>query len=257
MTLKEQLRSHLPQPLFAAGRSVYRMRPSAVSARRRYRRDTEAGIAVAESVGWVVQRGPFRGMRYVEAYGDLGAKVLGSYEEELHETVEQLANAHYDTIINVGAAEGYYAVGFALRCPQARVIAYETSRAGRELCGSMAGLNEVQVEVRGTFTVDDMSEVPSGRTLVLMDIEGGELALLDPDVAPALSRADHLIELHDFVDPTIKPTIMARFRHTHQARLVATAPRRVADYPELTSRTARVLDEHRPCPMEWAVLTKR
>lgn len=257
MTLKGQLRSRLPRPIFAAGRSVYRRRPSAVAARRTHRRDTEAGTAVAESVGWVVQRGPFRGMRYVEAYGDLGAKVLGSYEEELHETVERLATTQYDTIINIGAAEGYYAVGFALRCPQARVIAYETNPAGREFCSAMARLNGVQVEVHGTFTVADLTEVPAGRTLVLMDIEGGELALLDPDVAPGLSRADHLVELHDFVDPTIKPTILARFRDTHEARLVATAPRRLADYPELTSRTARVLDEHRPCPMEWALLTRR
>ncbi|KRE37612.1 hypothetical protein ASG73_08095 [Janibacter sp. Soil728] len=204
-----------------------------------------------------MQRGPFRGMKYVEAYGDLGAKVLGSYEEELHETVEQLVAANYDVIINVGAAEGYYAVGFALRCPQAKVIAYETSPAGRELCASMAQLNAVPVEVRGTFTTGDLADVPDGRTLVLMDIEGGELALLDPDVAPSLSLVDHVVELHDFVDPSIKETILARFRDTHDARLVATTPRREADYPELTSRTARVLDEHRPCPMEWAILTRR
>lgn len=257
MAVKERLRNHLPPALFAAGRSVYRLRPSAVAARRRHRRDTAAGISVAESVGWVVKRGPFRGMRYIEAYGDLGAKVLGSYEEELHETVEHLVAERYDTIINIGAAEGYYAVGFALRCPQSRVIAYEMNPEGRELCASMARLNEVHVEVRGTFTAADLAALPGGRTLVLMDIEGGELDLLDPDVAPALSRVDHLVELHDFVDPSIKSTILARFRDTHDARLVATRPRRAADYPELAAGTTRVLDEHRPCPMEWVVLTRR
>ncbi|MGE9781581.1 hypothetical protein [Janibacter sp. G368] len=194
-------------------------------------------------------------MRYVEAYGDLGAKVLGSYEEELHDTVEHLVAERYDTIINIGAAEGYYAVGFALRCPQARVIAYETNPAGRELCASMARLNAVRVDVRGTFTTDDLAAVPDGRTLVVMDIEGGELALLDPDVAPALSRVDHLVELHDFVDSSIKPTILARFSDTHEARLIATRPRTAADYPELSTQLTRVLDEHRPGPMEWVLLT--
>lgn len=256
MNVKESLRTHLPAPVFAALRSVYSMRPSAVIRRSRHRRDMEAGTAVADAAGWVVQRGPFQGMRYVEAYGDLGAKVLGSYELELHDVVQELVESGYDTIINVGAAEGYYAVGFAKRCPQATVIAYEMSPAGRELCAAMARLNDVRVDVRGTFTADDLEDLPAGRTLMVMDIEGEELALLDPDIAPALARADHLVELHDFVDPAIKPTILARFGDTHRARIIATQPRSAADFPELTSRTERVLDEHRPGPMEWAVLTR-
>lgn len=86
----------------------------------------------------------------------------------------------------------------------------------------MAQLNAVPVEVRGTFTTGDLADVPDGRTLVLMDIEGGELALLDPDEAPDLSRVDHLVERHDFVNPSIKETNLARFRNTHEARLIAT-----------------------------------
>lgn len=257
MYLEEALRARLPGPVFAAARTAYNMRPAAVARRRRVRLDKEAGLAVAEAAGWVVQRGPFQGMRYVDAYGDLGAKIIGSYEQELHNAVEGLIALGYDNIVNVGAAEGYYAVGFALRCPKAKVIAYETSPAGRALCASMASLNDVDVDVRGTFTADDLADVPDGRTLILMDIEGGELSLLDPAAAPALERVDHLVELHDFVDPKIKPTILARFRKTHQARIISTTARRAADYPELTSATARVLNEHRPCPMEWALLTGR
>ncbi|MGN7247298.1 hypothetical protein ACTHQ1_06170 [Janibacter anophelis] len=257
MSIEETLRAHLPAPLFAAARRVYNSRPSAVRARRGHRLDTRAGRAVAEAAGWTVARGPFRGMTYVEAYGDLGAKVLGSYEEELHETVEELIAADYGTIINVGAAEGYYAVGMAMRCPDARVIAYETSPRGQALCTQMARLNDVQVDVRGTFTAQDLTTVGDDRVLVVMDIEGGELPLLDPAVEPALAEADHLVELHDFVDPSITPTILERFRGTHDARIIRTRDRRPADYPELTAATARVLDEHRPCPMEWALLTKR
>src|SRR5262245_12927877 len=52
-------------------------------------------------------------------------KLLGTYEVELQPLFEQIVAASPLTVINVGAAEGYYAAGLAVRCPAACVIAYE------------------------------------------------------------------------------------------------------------------------------------
>src|SRR6187455_778364 len=83
--------------------------------------------AITKDAGFIVQGGPFQGMRYIERtqWECLPAKLLGIYERELHAIVEDLVARAYDTVINVGSAEGYYAVGFARRCPAASVIAYE------------------------------------------------------------------------------------------------------------------------------------
>src|SRR5437016_2600251 len=67
--------------------------------------------------GWVVQSGPFAGMLYVnQAVGSAHVpKLLGSYEAELHEIMRSVLTENYATIVDVGCAEGYYAIGLALR----------------------------------------------------------------------------------------------------------------------------------------------
>ena len=83
---------------------------------------------VADELGLAVRSGPFAGLRFPEAavagphHADsLPAKLLGSYQQQLHPALERLLESGFSTIENVGAAEGYYAVGLALRAPDARV----------------------------------------------------------------------------------------------------------------------------------------
>ena len=59
-------------------------------------------------------------------------KLLGVYERELNPYIEQACALNFPLIVDVGAAEGYYAVGMALRNPSARVIAFEMDARARE-----------------------------------------------------------------------------------------------------------------------------
>jgi len=90
--------------------------------------------------------GPFPGLLYPEAVS-VGSewlpKILGTYESELHHTIEALCARGYTTIINIGAGEGYYAVGLARRIHQSKVFAFETDPLGQELCRKMAEMNQV------------------------------------------------------------------------------------------------------------------
>ena len=67
------------------------------------------------SFPYVVQDGPFRGMEYKcdSIWGSKYPKLVGSYEFELQPIVRYLFQKKFDTVINIGAAEGYYAVGWA------------------------------------------------------------------------------------------------------------------------------------------------
>src|SRR3954471_21407829 len=61
-----------------------------------------------------VLNGPFAGLVYPSVDASLAslfAKLLGSYEREIHPVVEKICTAEYTDIVNVGCAEGYYAVG--------------------------------------------------------------------------------------------------------------------------------------------------
>ena len=65
-----------------------------------------------------VLSGPFHGMRYVDhsVGSSLFPKLIGTYEKELRYWLEaQFTESNLTTIVNIGAGEGYYAVGAALR----------------------------------------------------------------------------------------------------------------------------------------------
>ncbi len=106
--------------------------------------------------------GPFRGMKYLDqSVGSvLLAKILGTYELELHSVIERICQSEYDLIIDVGAAEGYYAVGLAMRCRNSRVVAFEMEATGRDLLAQLAASNNVskRIHIEGICTLDALTQ---------------------------------------------------------------------------------------------------
>jgi hypothetical protein len=216
--------------------------------------------------GLEVRHGPFKGMRYLEGLeasaGDLVAKMTGMYEQELHPAVAEWLQSGYEHVIDVGSAEGYYAVGFALGIPGATVHAYDIDSTARERCTALAGLNGVaeRVRVAGECVPQALESFPEHGVALLSDCEGFELSLLDPVVAPRLRGWPVIVELHDFVDPRITRTISERFEPTHTVEIIEMQARGGTTPPELdfTTEAQRelLLSERRP-GMCWAHLRPR
>lgn len=219
----------------------------------------------------VVRHGPFAGMRYPTAdsvYSALFPKLLGSYERELAPAVERMCANPYARIVDIGCAEGYYAIGLALRVPTATVYAFDTDPKARALCESMAALNGVhdRVEVGGLCTPESLSELCTGtRALVVADCEGFESTLFTPHAVAALRSSDVVVEAHDFLDISISDGLRAAFEATHDITVVTSTDdlvrARTYRYPELASfdlATRRLLvAERRPTIMEWLVMSPR
>jgi hypothetical protein len=222
--------------------------------------------------GLVVQSGPFAGMRYTPGVIDsalgtpraLGSalipKLLGCYEAELQGVLEGALERGYAEVIDIGSAEGYYAVGLALRLPGARVHAFEVDGLRRRLCAEMARANGVaeRVVMAGACDGAALAALASGHPLVVCDCEGYELDLLQPDVIPGLRGCDLLVELHDSANPIISETILARFAPSHDLTLIQSAEMHPADYPALLSLGADdqrfALSEERPPGMQWVFM---
>lgn len=224
---------------------------------------------VADELGLAVRSGPFAGLRFPEAavgapdHADcLPAKLLGCYERELHEPLERLIARGFSTIVNVGAAEGYYAVGFALRVPGARVHAFEIDETRQELCRELARTNGVadRVETAGECDAAWLAGLEDD-CLLLMDCEGCEVDLLGPEQAAGLAGSAVVLELHDFIDPRSGGEVVDRFASTHDVERIAATPRYTGDFPELEflgwKNREIAVSEVRTHPMEWAVLTPR
>lgn len=175
---------------------------------------------VERKSGSKVLFGPFKGMDYGvrAAEGARAARLIGVYEASLAPVIEEIVRRAYPLVIDVGAAEGYYAVGLARRMPGARVLARDESEAAQALCGELARRNGVEdrVEIGGRIGHADLDICAAQPTLVLCDIEGAEDDLLDPEKAPGLRAADLLVEVHEAMKPGLTARLVDRFRPTHR-----------------------------------------
>ncbi len=211
--------------------------------------------------------GPFRGLRYPSSrtFGStFYPKLTGSYECELARWLERLWSRPYRAIHDVGCAEGYYAVGLALRFPDATVFAYDSDPAARAACGEMAAANGVaeRLVIAGALTTADLTRLdPTQRALILCDCEGCESGLFTAEAARHLAGYDLIVELHDFIDPAISGAMRERFAASHDVSTVGSAPRDPALFPVLAPLPALArevaLDELRPGRMEWLLAESR
>ncbi|MBD1929768.1 hypothetical protein H6F74_26560 [Trichocoleus sp. FACHB-90] len=220
---------------------------------------------IIQKHGLVVQSGPFAGMVHVGRKGGaaLVPTLIGCYEEELHEILDSVIKTNYDKIINVGSGEGYYAVGFALKIPTAKIYAFEINPIARRMSKEMARANSVfdRMFFAGECDIKALNEAINKKSLVFMDCEGGELDLLQPELAPNLRYSDVLVELHDFLNPTISETILSRFKDTHDITLVSSTKREPEAYAAigfLNEEDRQIaVSEFRPAVMQWAFMTAK
>jgi hypothetical protein len=216
---------------------------------------------------WRVATGPFAGMRYINnAHGSrLIPKLVGSYEAELHEVIQRVIDHAPPVVIDVGCAEGYYAVGFARALPDANVIAFDISEPARTLCAELARANGVadRVSIEGRCDCATLHRLPLTGAFLLVDCEGHELEMLRPDLVPGLAHTTMLVELHDCFVPGLSAQLLARFTRTHRINLFPLQGRDPDDYPMLRGLKPpdriRAVDEDRringePIEQQWALL---
>jgi len=228
--------------------------------------------AILQWSGHTVVAGPFAGMQYVDqsTWGALTPKLVGSYERELHDVVRAVIDAPYRDIVVVGSAEGYYAVGLSRAMPGATVHAYDTDERARRTLLHLATLNGTagRTIIRQECTFDELERFAATTALVVCDIEGAELHLLDPDRAPSLGHYDIIVEIHDCIGASdVRQALTGRFQSSHELTFIPFVPRgsdERAGLPWWFSRRARflALDEWRvplrPDPgqalgLEWGV----
>jgi hypothetical protein len=210
-----------------------------------------------------VLQGPFAGMRTMtRAYcSAMLPKILGTYEREIAAAIETICRAGCDCIVDIGAAEGYYAVGLALRNPAGHVVAFELASGARHDLQRLAHRNGVsgRITLLGECTCEALALALEGsrHPAVICDCEGAEDRLLDPDRVAALRQALILVETHEGMFAGINERLRARFAPTHWIEAIASQARRASDLPaeaDLSpTEAAAALSENRAWA-EWFFL---
>ena len=167
------------------------------------------------------------------------------------------------TFLDIGCAEGYYAVGLARLLGGATIYAHDLDPAAQDACRALAEVNGVadRVVVGGGFAAEDFEAYRGRRALVVCDIEGAERDLLDPSRAPSLAGFDILVELHDLFDRGVSAEVVARFAGSHDVERFGPGARDIGAFPELVA--LEQLDqwlgvwEWRSGPTPWAFMRAR
>jgi hypothetical protein len=220
--------------------------------------------------GNFVQSGPFQGMELPTQFcwsdGDRLPKLIGSYEAELHPGLIEVTQREYAVALNIGCAEGYYAVGVArLMQSKVPVIAFDISETAQAICAKAGEINRVtdRLKVAGLCSHETLNQTlhRGRRSLVIIDCEGAELELLRPDLIPGLLTSDLLIECHDWVSRGLTDELRERFSPTHAIELITEGSRGVQNSPflkELNSfERALAVCEFRPELMHWLFCTAK
>jgi hypothetical protein len=212
--------------------------------------------------GTVVQAGPFAGMEYLgyATEGCLAPRLLGTYEADLHPHIVRLAQEGLDAIIDIGCAEGYYAVGMARLSPGSIIYAHDTDKRAQESCALLAAQNGVtdRVKIGGEFKGEDFDKFSDRSVLLMMDAEGAEDDLLHPDQWPALRGMNIIVETHNMFRPGITNRLVERFQKSHDIEVVNYSPRftemptGLRDYAPLDQLLATW--EWRAGPTPWLVM---
>ncbi len=206
----------------------------------------------------IVRNGPFQGMTYIDtaSCSVLLPKILGSYEEPIHSWVLDLDKA-YKKILDIGCAEGYFAVGFAFKGYAELVLAYDIDSDAIIKARALADINKLQSEIifKSCCNHRELMQHGGSETLIFCDIEGEELNLLDPIKCPILKKTDIIFEAHDCFTKNLTDKVTDRFLDTHRINIIVDCKRNMQKYRLLdrcpSDIAEKIIDERRPRGMKW------
>ena len=219
-----------------------------------------------------VKYGPFSGMHICPDrwWGDLdlGSQCLGFYEREILNFIEAIEPDEFSFFVDIGAADGYYTTGVLLSQKIPEAICYELAPEGRAAIKSNWELNGKP----GKLTIEGPADVASltaiqhklcESSLVLIDIEGGEFALLTESVLDVLSKSTIILEVHNWI-PNFFETYETFLRAASKRfciERIAPVTRDLEKLPELRDFTddnrLLLVSERRPCLMRFLKLTPK
>jgi len=213
----------------------------------------------------VVRNGIFTGMIYynsVAAGSAFYPKILGSYEKEIANIIKNLIKRDYEIIVDIGCAEGYYAVGFArlFRNKPTKIVAFDIDKSARSLCSLNAKTNSVKIEIKEFCDSKKLEKLCNKKySLIFIDAEGYELKILNKNTINKLKHCDFLVESHDFININSTEYLINSFENTHNIKIIKSKDDiskayeyKFSELENLHLKTKyELLREQRPTIMKW------
>ena len=226
---------------------------------------------VKERYGLEVAFGPFKGMKLSPnawwSKKNMTAQVLGIYESNVIFELENYAGK-FSNFIDIGAADGYYAVGSVFNGMYKNSHAFEINELGRKTILETAKINncEKQISIYGEANSSKIRDIikKDGSALVIIDIEGGEFDLLSEDMLNSLRQCVVICELHPFMFSDGANKLSSLVKRCDRSFEISFNHRKIYQFPECDlldtlPDDARLLafSEGREAAMQWMILVPK
>jgi hypothetical protein len=189
-------------------------------------------------------------------------KLLGVYEQPLQDILKTFPIHSYERMLNIGCAEGFYAIGFALKYKDLEVVAFDVNDRAKEAAKKLAEQNKFNINIQGLFDFETFSKYIDKKTIIFCDIESYEKFLLDPSKNLNILHYDFIVESHEFMDSNITNILKDRFEKTHNITFISDNKKRHFEnlnFMETLSdnEISCCIEESRPGPTPWLIMTKK
>ena len=225
-----------------------------------------------EQYGLIIAYGPFKGMKLSENLSwskeDRITQTLGIYEEHVLNKLIYFSNKGSKRFIDIGAADGYFAVGMAFSKIYKEVYAFEIEQKRQQIIKENAARNSCseRVTVYGQVNVTLLNKHINKdfKSTFLIDIEGAEYNLLSTEML-LLLRGNYVIcELHPwYVDngDKLQRDLLDRASRLFNIELIQRDYYSPNSFPELNDLSDEerlvAVGESRGKNMQWLVLTPK
>lgn len=209
-----------------------------------------------------VQQGPFKGMVINEdqfwGQGDRSSKILGLYEKEIQDLIVSIQkDKNYSTFVDIGGADGFFAIGSLVNNLFEKCEVFEISKRGRNSIQKNSKKNNVYDSIkihdkaskRSLIKIDNINN-----SLILCDIEGGEYELFDEKLINEIYPSDIIIEIHKDKENSLV-NFEKRFTKSYSLTKITQEPRSLKNFKELENindnNRALITSEGRSYVQEW------
>lgn len=165
--------------------------------------------------------GPFKGLIIDDSHRRKLNILLGNFESDVQSVLFEKAKLRiHKTFINIGGADGFYALGLLKTGFFDNVIVYETIEKYRDnIRINQKNNNLTGLQIYGHCDNRELNLIVKKyrNPFILCDIEGGEFDLFNKEVILQLSNSTLIIEIHMFDNSHLEKYIELKnkFSNTH------------------------------------------
>jgi hypothetical protein len=192
----------------------------------------------------IVLYGEFKGLHLSNqswwGNSSMSTMILGTYEMEVVKEICAVSQ-DFKYFIDIGAADGFYAVGLLANGKFEHSFAFEMSKQGRESMFANACMNGVDhsltiyEKAESDFYLDLPSHVRDN-SVILIDVEGYEFQIVTNEFCDFFEKSIIFIEIHEWLVPNgnlalidLKKIVSQKF----EVEYINSGSRNPSLYPEL------------------------